>query len=48
MSPLYLSIILAALFGALFTYLLVKPKLERLRRLTDRDERGRFVKRERR
>lgn len=39
--------LLAALCGAVFALAFVKPKLDQLKRLTDRDARGRFVKRER-
>lgn len=42
-----ISIIVSALSGGAITYLILRPKLAHLARLTDRDERGRFVKRER-
>lgn len=38
--------IVSALAGGGITYLIVRPKLAYLARITDRDERGRFVKRE--
>lgn len=33
-------------FGAGIVWIVVKPDLDRLAKLTDRDERGRFVRRE--
>lgn len=41
-----LPYLLSALSGAAVCYLAVRPKLAQLKRLTDRDERGRFVRRE--
>lgn len=48
MTIFYLTYALAALSGGLAVYGMVWHKLDQLRRLTDRDERGRFVKREKR
>lgn len=39
-----LAFIIGALTGSCATYLIDRPKLEMLRKLTDRDERGRFKK----
>jgi HAMP domain-containing protein len=38
---------LAVAIGASAMWIAVRPSLEKLARLTDRDERGRFVRRER-
>lgn len=46
----YIVLVLVLLAGALGGWLIhhvqVRPHLDKLRRLTDRDERGRFVRRE--
>lgn len=39
--------IASALCGGGIVFLILRPRLDYLRRITDRDERGRFVKRER-
>lgn len=41
-----ISFLGGALVGASAMWLYVSPKLAKLAKLTDRDERGRFVKRE--
>lgn len=41
-----ISFIGGALMGASAMWFYVSPKLEQLAQLTDRDERGRFVRRE--
>jgi len=46
MTILYLSHALAWLSGEAAVYAIAQPKLAYLKRLTDRDARGRFVKRE--